>query len=41
MTRVLSGDVCCASDTLSPHEKADGFVLPCVSHAHGDCVLEA
>lgn len=41
MTRLVAGDVCCESDTLSPHERAEGFILPCVSHARGDCVLEA
>ena len=40
-TRVLKGDVCCESDSLSEKERADGFVLPCVSRARGDCVLEA
>jgi ferredoxin-NADP reductase len=41
MTRVVTGDVCCESDTLSAHERAEGFILPCVSRARGNCVLEA
>jgi ferredoxin len=40
-TRVIAGDVCCDSDSLSEEERAEGFVLPCVSHARGDCELEA
>lgn len=40
-TRVLDGDVVCESDTLSDDDRANGFVLPCVSHARSDCALEA
>lgn len=41
ITRLLEGDVDCRSDTLSDRDRAAGFILPCVTHARGDCVLEA
>ena len=31
----------CTSETLAPVEREKGFVLPCVTWAEGDCVLEA
>jgi glycine betaine catabolism B len=40
-TRVLSGDVDCASQTLDEQDRADGFVLPCVTHVKGDCTVDA
>jgi ferredoxin-NADP reductase len=40
-TRVTDGDVDCRSSVLDPGERAAGFVLPCVSWAQSDCVLEA
>ena len=41
MTRLLEGDVDCRADSLSASEREAGYILPCVSHARGDCVLEA
>jgi ferredoxin-NADP reductase len=40
-TRLVSGSARCTSDTLAPVEREKGFVLPCVTWAEGDCVLEA
>jgi ferredoxin-NADP reductase len=40
-TRVISGQVDCASQTLDADDRADGYVLPCVSRLKGDCVVEA
>ena len=40
-TRVAGGDVDCQSSVLDPEDRADGFVLPCVSWPHSDVVLEA
>jgi ferredoxin-NADP reductase len=40
-TRVTEGDVECRSDVLDPEDRSAGFVLPCVSWANADCVLEA
>ena len=40
-TRVVDGDVDCQSSVLDPEDRADGFVLPCVSWAQSDVVLEA
>ncbi len=40
-TRVAGGDVDCQSSVLDPEDRANGFVLPCVSWAQSDCVLEA
>lgn len=39
-TRVVSGDAECASQTLDAQDRADGFILPCVTHIHSDCVVE-
>jgi ferredoxin-NADP reductase len=40
-TRVVQGEVDCRSDVLDPDDRSAGFVLPCVSWANTDCVLEA
>jgi glycine betaine catabolism B len=40
-TRLVSGSARCTSATLAPVEREKGFVLPCVTWADGDCVLEA
>jgi len=40
-TRMTSGDADCASDLLGDDERSDGWVLPCVTTARGDCELEA
>lgn len=40
-TRLVSGDVDCRSESLDPADREDGFILPCVSWASGDCALEA
>lgn len=40
-TRVTSGDVDCQSDVIEMTDRAQGFVLPCVTWARGDCTLDA
>jgi ferredoxin-NADP reductase len=40
-TRVREGTVDCRSDVLDPEDRAAGYVLPCVSWAVSDCVMEA
>lgn len=40
-TRISKGDADCRSDVLDPADRADGFILPCVSWATSDCELEA
>jgi ferredoxin-NADP reductase len=40
-TRVVSGDVDCASQMLDEQDRRDGYVLACVSHAKGDCTVDA
>ena len=40
-TRLVSGEARCTSDALDERDRRAGFVLPCVTWAHGDCVLEA
>jgi ferredoxin-NADP reductase len=40
-TKVLDGQVECESALLDDEDRADGFVLACVSHARTDCVVEA
>ena len=40
-TRVADGDVDCQSSVLDPDDRAEGFILPCVSWPHSDVVLEA
>lgn len=39
-TRVIDGDVRCESAVLDESDRADGYVLACTSHAHGDCTVE-
>lgn len=40
-TRLMNGEVCCESASLSEKDRAEGFILPCVSRPRGDCELEA
>jgi ferredoxin-NADP reductase len=40
-TRLAEGDADCRSSVLDPEDRAAGFILPCVSWATSDCVLEA
>jgi ferredoxin-NADP reductase len=40
-TRVADGDVDCQSSVLDPEDRAAGFILPCVSWAQSNVVLEA
>jgi glycine betaine catabolism B len=40
-TRVVSGPVECNSTALGDSDRHDGFVLACVAHVQGDCVIEA
>lgn len=40
-TRVADGDVDCQSSVLDPRDRAEGFILPCVSWPNSDVVLEA
>jgi ferredoxin-NADP reductase len=40
-TRVVGGEVECESTMLPDSEREDGYVLACVTHIHGDCVIEA
>lgn len=40
-TRVTSGKVDCASQTLDAQDRADGFVLPCVTRVKSDCTVDA
>jgi ferredoxin-NADP reductase len=40
-TRLAEGDVDCQSTVLDAGDRAAGFILPCVSWAQSDCVLEA
>ena len=40
-TRICEGQVDCRSDVLDPDDRAAGYVLPCVSWAVSDCVMEA
>ncbi len=39
-TRVIQGDVACASDGLSPDEQAEGLVLACVATARSGCAVD-
>jgi len=40
-TRLLTGEATCTSDALDDRDRADGWVLPCVTYASGDCSLDA
>jgi ferredoxin-NADP reductase len=40
-TRVAEGIVDCRSEVLDPEDREQGYVLPCVSWAGSDCVVEA
>ena len=40
-TRLLQGEVDCSSDSLDDDDRTAGYILPCVSYAKGNCVLEA
>jgi ferredoxin-NADP reductase len=40
-TRLVEGDADCQSSVLDPDDRAGGFILPCVTWATSDCVLEA
>jgi len=40
-TRLTGGDADCRSSVLDPEDRAAGFILPCVTWAQSDCVLEA
>ena len=40
-TRLASGKVRCESDILDESDRADGYILPCVSWPEEDCALEA
>lgn len=40
-TRVISGDMRCASSVLDDADRRNGFVLACVSHPQTNCVIEA
>jgi ferredoxin-NADP reductase len=40
-TRLLSGNVDCSSDSLDDDDRAAGYILPCISYAKGNCVLDA
>lgn len=40
-TKLKSGHADCRSDLLDADDRANGFVLPCVTWPAGDCVLEA
>jgi ferredoxin-NADP reductase len=39
-TRVISGEVHCSSTTLDDEDRRGGYVLPCVTMASTDCVVE-
>lgn len=40
-TRVLSGDAHCSSSALDDEDKADGYVLACVTQMASDCTVDA
>jgi ferredoxin len=40
-TRVVSGEVRCASQMLDEQDRAEGFVLACVTHVMGDSTVDA
>jgi ferredoxin-NADP reductase len=39
-TRVVDGRVDCNSTALAESDRQDGYVLACVAHVQGDCVIE-
>ena len=39
--RLADGRVRCESDLLDANDRADGYILPCVSWPEEDCALEA
>ncbi len=40
-TRLTTGRADCRSDVLDPEDRANGYVLPCVTWPQSDCALEA
>jgi len=40
-TRLKDGEADCRSDVLDPDDRDAGYILPCVTWAASDCVLEA
>lgn len=40
-TRLKDGEADCRSDVLDPDDRDAGYILPCVTWATSDCVLEA
>ena len=40
-SRIVDGQVRCESDLLDPAERAEGYILPCVSWPTSDCAMEA
>lgn len=40
-TRLLQGEVECSSDSLDDDDRAEGYILPCISYAKGHCILDA
>jgi len=40
-TRLLEGAVDCSSDSLDDEDRAQGYILPCVAWAKGNCALDA
>lgn len=40
-TRLKDGEADCRSDVLDPEDRDAGYILPCVTWATSDCVLEA
>ncbi len=40
-TRLMDGRVECQGDALDERDRQDGYILPCVARARGDCALEA
>lgn len=39
--RLVDGEVRCDSDLLDDSDRADGYILPCVSWPTSDCAMEA
>jgi ferredoxin-NADP reductase len=40
-TKVVEGETECTSDALDEDDRANGYVLPCVTWAKSDCAIEA